>query len=111
MQPEQLEQIQALYVRHFQAFTQEMQTVVSTLSPEDEQQVNQAIKAALEGLGVTQKATGLGVLLGEQVAAIAPRVMTLVDTPEQRDRLRDVLVKHLHEQTREISEILLSSRH
>jgi len=112
MRPEQQEQIEILYMRHQEAFIEEMHAVISTLTPEDERQVQQAITAAMERLGYDRhKATGLGGLMGEQVAAIAPKVMNLAETQEQRDRLRDVLVKHLEEQTREITEILLSSRH
>jgi len=50
MQKEKLEAIQTLFNRHWEAFRQEMQTVVPTLTPEDEFQVKQVITAFLEHL-------------------------------------------------------------
>ena len=106
IQREKIEAIQALYQRHWEAFTREMQSVVSTPSPEDERQIQEAIQTVI---GRSQeRATGLGVMLAEQMEGIAPKLLSMADSQEKKDRIMEVLTHHLHAQLREISEILIA---
>jgi multidrug efflux pump subunit AcrB len=82
-----------------------MGTFVSTPSPEDEQQIQEAVTAVLERLS-TEKAKGLGVTLAELMEATAVKVLALTDSQEKKDRLLEVLSKHLQAQISEVSEIL-----
>jgi hypothetical protein len=104
MQTEKLQAIKTLYQRHWESFTREVQSVVSSPSPEDERQIQEAIHALVSG--TQEKATGLGALLGEQMELIAPRLLNMADSREKKDRLMGVLTKHLKAQILEISTIL-----
>ena len=110
MQREKLEEIQILYKRHWEAFRQEMEALVSTLTPEDERQIQEAITTALAEQS-PRTVKGLGAVLAEQMEAIAPKLMVLAASQEKKDRLIEVLVKHLQAQILEISEILTADLH
>jgi hypothetical protein len=105
MQKEKLEEIRLLFSRHMEAFQQEMGTLVSTPSPEDEQQIQEAITAVVERLR-PEKIIGLGATLAELMEATAVKVLALTDSHEKKDRLLEVLSKHLEAQISEISETL-----
>jgi len=105
MQKEKLEEIRLLFSRHMEAFQQEMGTLVSTPSPEDEQQIQEAVTAVLERLS-PEKPKGLGGALAELMEATAVKVLALTDSQEKKDRPVKVLSKHLQAQISEISGIL-----
>ena len=109
MQKEKLEEIQSLFSRHMEAFQREMGAVVSTPDPDDQRQIQEAITAVLARQN-QNKATGLGVVLAELMGATADKVLSLTDSQEQKNRLLEVLKKHLHAQIFEISEILTADR-
>lgn len=110
MQKQKLDQIQSLFSRHMEAFQQEMSALISTPDPEDERQIQEAITAVLARQN-QDKATGLGVVLGDLMHATATKIFTCTDSQEKKDRLLEVLSKHLHAQIFEISEILTADRH
>ena len=110
MQKQKLEEIQALFSRHMEAFQRDMGVLVSNPDPEDERQIQEAMTAVLARQN-QDKATGLGVVLGELMHATATKILSCTDSQEKKDRLLEVLSKHLHAQIFEISEILTADRH
>jgi hypothetical protein len=54
---------------------------------------------------------GLGAVLAEFTEATAVKALSLTDSQEMKDRLVEVLTKHLHAQILEVSEILTSDLH
>jgi hypothetical protein len=105
MQKQKLEEIQTLFSKHMQAFQRDMSVAVSTPDPEDERQIQGAIAAVL-ARNSPQAAKGLGAILAELMETTAARVLSLTDSQEKKDRLLEVLSKHLRSQIIEVSEIL-----
>ena len=110
MQQEKLEEIRRLYQRHWEAFLREMQSLVSTPTPDDERQIQDAITTVLKAQS-PRTAKGLGAVLAEHMEAIAPKLMFYADSPETKNRIIEVLVKNLQAQIVEISAILTADRH
>jgi hypothetical protein len=110
MQEQKIEEIQTLFSRHMEAFQRDISALVSTPDPEDERQIQGAIAAVLARQN-PERAKGLGAVLAELMEATAKKVLGFTDSQEQKDRLLEVLSKHLHAQIFEISEILTADLH
>ena len=96
-------QLQAAFIRHWEAFLKEVDELADT--PENREKINEAVKAVL---GDNRKAIGLGAVIAQHWEPLISRLLSGIKSEAKKAELIEAFQRLLLEQITEFSRILAS---